>query len=78
MDVGLHRVATVDAPAQLGIHRVPRPVRLLVPIWSTIDWASLLIAIAAFVAIFHFKVSMIKTLAGAAVAGSLYYLLFIN
>lgn len=54
------------------------PVRLLVPVWSTIDWASLLIAIAAFIAIFHFKVSMIKTLAGAAVTGSLYYLLFIN
>jgi chromate transporter len=52
------------------------PLRLLVPVWSTIDWASLLIAIAAFVAIFHFKVSMIKTLAGAAVAGLLYFLVF--
>jgi chromate transporter len=54
------------------------PLRLFVPVWATIDWASLLIAIAAFIAIFHFKVSMIKTLAGAAVTGLLYYLLFIN
>jgi chromate transporter len=54
------------------------PLHLLRPVWSTLDWVTLLIAIAAFVAIFHFKVSMLWTLFGAAVAGVLYTLLFIN
>ncbi len=51
------------------------PMRLYVPDWSTLDWAALLIAIAAFLALFRFKVSMLWTLAGAAVAGLVYYLI---
>jgi chromate transporter len=50
----------------------------LVPRWETADLVSLVIAIAAFIALFRFKASMLLTLAGSAVAGLLYYLLFIN
>ncbi|GIK57081.1 MAG: chromate transporter [Chloroflexota bacterium] len=50
------------------------PLRLYVPDWSTIDGAALLMAIAAFLTLFRFKVSMLWTLAGAAVAGLVVYL----
>jgi chromate transporter len=53
------------------------PLRLYVPHWATIDWASLLITVAAFVALFHFKASMLVTLAGATGVGLLYYLLLL-
>jgi chromate transporter len=52
------------------------PVRLFVPDLATIDWVSLIIAVAAFVALFRFKVSMLVTLAGAAGVGLVYFLLF--
>lgn len=45
---------------------------------TTIDWASLLIAVAAFIALFRFKVSMLWTLAGAALAGLVYDLFFLG
>jgi chromate transporter len=51
-------------------------IRLLVPEWGTLDLASLLIAAAAFLAIFRFKVSMLLTLVGSAVTGLVVYLLF--
>jgi chromate transporter len=51
------------------------PLRLYVPDISSIDWAALLIAGAAFVALFRFKLSMIWTLGGAALAGLLVFLL---
>ena len=54
------------------------PLRLYIPDLATIDWASLFIAVAAFIALFRFKVSMMWTLAGAALVGLLYYLLFIG
>lgn len=54
------------------------PLRLYVPDLGTIDWASLLIAVAAFIALFRYKVSMLVTLAGAAAAGLFYYLLFVS
>ena len=54
------------------------PVRVYVPEFGTIDWAALAIAAAAFVALFRFKVSMLWTLAGAAVAGLLYFLVFVG
>jgi chromate transporter len=54
------------------------PLRLYIPELRTIDWAALLIAIAAFIALFRFKVSMLWTLAGAAAAGLLYYLVFVG
>jgi chromate transporter len=52
------------------------PIRLYVPDFATINWVSLLIAAAAFIALFKYKASMMVTLAGAATAGLLYYLLF--
>ena len=54
------------------------PVRLFVPDLATLDWVSLLIAVAAFTALLRFKVSMLVTLAGAAGIGLLYYLLFLG
>jgi chromate transporter len=54
------------------------PLRLLVPDLSTLDWASLLIALAAFIALFRYKVSMIKTLLASASVGFAYYLLFLS
>jgi chromate transporter len=54
------------------------PVRVYVPELATIDWAALIIAVAAFVALFRFKVSMLWTLAGAALAGLVYFLLFVG
>jgi chromate transporter len=53
-------------------------VRLYVPDLTTIDWVSLLIAVAAFVALFRFKVSMLWTLGGAGLVGILYYLFFLG
>jgi chromate transporter len=53
------------------------PLQVLIPLWGTIDLASLIIATGAFIAIFHFKAGMIKTLAGSALVGLTYYLLFL-
>jgi len=53
------------------------PLRFLVPNLATLDWASLLIALAAFIALFRYKVTMIKTLAFSAAAGFVYYLIFL-
>lgn len=47
------------------------PLRLYAPHWATIDWPSLLIAVAAFVALFRFKTGMLTTLAGAVGLGLL-------
>jgi chromate transporter len=49
-------------------------MRLLIPVWSTIDWAALLIAVAAFVAMLRYHVSMLKVLSTSALIGLLYYL----
>jgi chromate transporter len=53
-------------------------LRLYVPDFSSIDYASLLIAVGAFIALFRYKVSMLVTLGGAATAGLLIYLLLLN
>jgi chromate transporter len=53
------------------------PLRFLLPNLATLDWASLLIALAAFIALFRYKLSMIKTLAASAAAGFVYYLIFL-
>jgi len=50
------------------------PLRLLIPEWHTIDIAALLIAIAASVALFRYKLSMLVTLAGSALIGIVYYM----
>jgi chromate transporter len=50
------------------------PLRLFIPQWATLDPVALLIAVAALVALFHFKVSMLWTLAASAAVGLLYFL----
>lgn len=54
------------------------PARLQIPVWATLDWAALLIAIAAFIALFRYKRAMLETLAASAGVGLVYYLLFLN
>lgn len=49
------------------------PARFLVPDWATLDVVGLFIAIAAFVALFRFKLSMLTTLGGSALVGMAYY-----
>jgi chromate transporter len=48
--------------------------RLLVPEWGSVDVASLLIAVGAFVALFRFKLGMMWTLAVAVVVGLVHHL----
>jgi chromate transporter len=50
-------------------------LRLLVPAWATLDLPALVIAAAAFLALFRFQAGLIPTLAGSAAAGLLYRLL---
>jgi chromate transporter len=59
---------TVEEVHRLGL-------RLLVPAWHTIDVASALLAVAAFVAMFRFKLGMIPTLLASTVVGAAYYLI---
>jgi chromate transporter len=47
---------------------------LPLPVWSTIDPASLTLAVAALVAIFRYKIGIIPTLIASAAIGMLYQL----
>jgi len=49
-------------------------MRVLVPDWTTLDWAALVIAVAAFVAMFRFKAGMIRTLGVCVLVGLIYRL----
>ncbi len=49
-------------------------LRLLVPVWSTLDPAALVIAVFAFLALFWWKLGMLKTLAASALAGLVWVL----
>jgi chromate transporter len=49
-------------------------VRLLIPVWSTLQPFSLLIAVGAMIALVRFKVGMIPTLLVSALVGMVYYL----
>ena len=51
-------------------------LRLLIPDIQTLDVIALLISIAAFVALFRFKVGMLLTLSFSAGAGIIYFLIF--
>ena len=51
------------------------PLRLLTPQWGTLDWAALLIAVGAFVALFRLKAGMLLTLGGSALVGILVFYL---
>jgi chromate transporter len=50
-------------------------LRLLVPVWSTVDWPAVVLAAGAFLALFRFKLGMMKTLAASAAAGMVWHLL---
>ncbi|HSK75239.1 MAG TPA: chromate efflux transporter [Thermoanaerobaculia bacterium] len=52
----------------------PAGVRLLVPDWETLDPAALVLAIFAFLALFRWKIGMLKTLAASALAGLAWWL----
>ncbi len=52
--------------------------RLLIPVWTSLDPAALLIALAAFVALFRLHWGMFKVIGGSALVGLLYYLLLGN
>jgi chromate transporter len=52
------------------------PLRLLVPIWETVDWGSIALAVGACVAMLRYRVGMLTTLGAAAALGMGYSLLF--
>jgi chromate transporter len=51
------------------------PVRMDVPVWSSINMAALVLSVGALLAMLRFKVSVVWTLLGAAVLGSFWTLL---
>lgn len=51
-------------------------LHLQIPVWATVDWAALIIALGAFVVVFRFKTGMIWTLGGCAAAGLSYFWLW--
>jgi len=56
---------------------VPTPflgASVLVPVLSSVDWPSLILAVAAAFAIFRFRMGMIPVLLASALAGMVYYL----
>lgn len=52
------------------------PMRLQIPAGSSLSFASLIIAVGAFVALFRYKRSMLVTLAGSAAMGLFYFVIF--
>jgi chromate transporter len=50
------------------------PLRVLVPEWRTLDFAALVIAVAAFAAMFRLKIGMIPTLAVSAFIGLVWFI----
>lgn len=57
--------------AEMAEHHIAG-LRLLVPDWASLNVASLLLTIGALVAMLHFKVGMVPTLAATAALGILY------
>ncbi len=51
-------------------------VRLFLPDPGTLDPASAVIAVGAFLAVFRFKLGMIRTLAGSVAVGAIWYLIY--
>jgi chromate transporter len=48
---------------------------LVVPVLSSIQWPTLILALAAIVAMFRYKVGMIPTFAACSAAGVAFYLI---
>jgi chromate transporter len=46
------------------------------PVLASVNWPALVLALAAIVAMFRFKVGMLATFAGCSIAGVIYYLFF--
>lgn len=62
----LHTIfGSIEDAHALGAH-------LLVPVWDTINVPTLLIAVIAMLALFRFKLGMMKTIGGCAALGVLY------
>jgi chromate transporter len=51
------------------------PLRVLAPVWETVNLPSVVIAAAAFAAVFRLRLNMIAVLGGSAAAGAGYFLL---
>ncbi len=51
------------------------PLRLLIPEWASIDWVSAILAFGAIIAVFWFKVGMIRLILAAATIGVIYTLI---
>ncbi|MCL4870913.1 MAG: chromate efflux transporter [Anaerolineae bacterium] len=66
----LHTLFTVVQEQTVGV------VRLLVPIWSSLDWFALFITVFAFLALLWAKRGMLFTLVGSALWGILFFYLF--
>lgn len=49
------------------------PIRLFVPVWHTVVWAALVIAVGALVAMLRYKAGMISTLFVSAAVGVVYF-----
>lgn len=49
-------------------------MRVLIPVWETVDYIPLLISLGAFVALLKFRVGMIFTLIGSALIGTILFL----
>ncbi len=52
------------------------PVRLFLPVWETVDPFGVALTLAALLALFRFRLGMLPTLAGGALLGLAFYLLF--
>jgi chromate transporter len=50
-------------------------IKLDIPVWETVDIFALLIGIGAFIALFKFKVNMLKVLGGSVLVGMIGYML---
>lgn len=53
-------------------------LELSVPVWASVDWATIALAAVAFLAIFRWKWDMLKTLGLSAGLGMIYYLTFLS
>jgi chromate transporter len=50
-------------------------INVYIPVWNTVEWASLLISTGALIATFKYKVGMIPTLIASGALGITYYML---
>lgn len=53
-------------------------MRLLVPVWTTVDWGAIGLALLSFVALFRLRWDMLRTLGLSAGLGMIYFLVFLT